>query len=108
MGLLTATAPASQAAVFHCPTSTVCVHANIGFGGSRQDISGFAAYTDLNGQLHDKASSWVNANRWVSMGIGEWRNGKQFIGQVLPAGWYENNLHTNANFGDKADFVKQV
>ncbi|ORC24362.1 hypothetical protein A7979_10235 [Rothia nasimurium] len=84
------------------------MHANIGFGGSRQDISGFAAYTDLNGQLHDKASSWVNANRWVSMGIGEWRNGKQFIGQVLPAGWYENNLHTNANFGDKADFVKQV
>lgn len=107
LGLLTAAAPASQAAVFHCPTSTVCVHSDNYFGGARQDISGFAPYTDLNGHLHDKASSWVNANRWTAMGIGEWRSGKKFIGQILPAGWYENNLGRNAGFDNKADFVTQ-
>lgn len=57
LGLLTVTSPATQAAVFHCPTSTICVHADNNFRGARQDISGFAAYTDLNGHLHDKASS---------------------------------------------------
>lgn len=109
LGLLTVTSPAAQAAVFHCPTSTICVHADNNFGGARQDISGFAAYTDLNGHLHDKASSWINANRYVSMGIGEWRRGSgEFIAQTLPPGWYEDNLGRNANFDNKADFVKQV
>lgn len=106
-GTLIVAAPAADAAVFNCPTSTVCVYEHTGLWGNQQNISGYAAYTDLNGHLHDKASSWINANVRTSMAIGEWRSGRQHIGQVLPPGWYEDNLH-NVNFGDKADFVKQT
>lgn len=34
-GLLTATASASQGAVYHCPTSHVCVHSDAYFKGAQ-------------------------------------------------------------------------
>lgn len=106
LGLLSVATPASQAAVYHCPTSHVCVHSDNYFRGAQQTINGHSHYTNLNGQLHDKASSWINANRYAYMQIGEWHNSRMVIGQTLPPGWYENNLGRNASFNDRADWVK--
>lgn len=104
---MVAVAPSASATVLGCPTSNVCVYQHARRGGSSQVINGYNGYTDLAPALHDRASSWTNANLRASEGIGEWRRGRQFIGQVLPPGWYEDNLKS-VNFNDVADFVKQV
>lgn len=90
-----------------CPSKNVCVYQDSYRRGTVQIISGFNNYTNLNGYLHDKASSWTNANDITPEAIGEWRKGAEYIGQVLPAGWYEDDLRS-VNFNDKADFVKRV
>lgn len=90
-----------------CPSKNVCVYQDSYRRGTPQIISGFDNYTNLNGDLHDRASSWTNANDFTSEAIGEWRNGAEYIGQVLPPGWYEDDLRS-VNFNDKADFVKRV
>ncbi len=100
-------APPASATVLGCPTSNVCVYEHARRGGSSQVINGYNGYTDLSRALHDRASSWTNANVRASEGIGEWRRGRQFIGQTLPPGWYEDNLKS-IRFNDMADFVKQV
>lgn len=100
----------AQASVLSCPTSNVCVYAEANFltGGSYawQKTSGFSAYADLAPGIHDRASSWINANNSQHMGIGEWVNGGQFIAQRLNAGWKDNNL-SDIGFNDRADFVLQ-
>ncbi len=108
IGATIATVPASQASVYGCPTSTVCVHSDIRFTGAEQRISGYSWYTDLYSSLHDRASSWINANRYSTEAIGEWRGGHKYIAQVLPAGWYEDNLGKNAGFDNKADFIQRI
>lgn len=99
--------PADAATTMGCPGKHVCVYQDSHRQGTAQIISGFNKYTNLNRDLHDKASSWTNANDITPEAIGEWRNGQEYIGQVLPPGWYEDNLQT-VNFNDKADFVRRV
>lgn len=97
----------ANAGIYECPTSTVCLFTGNWFTGLRQDISGFSKYADLNASQHDNTTSWVNANKWASMGIGEWRNGRQFIAQVLPPGWVEEDLRygVKPSFNNMADFI---
>lgn len=98
----------AQASVYGCSTSTVCVYQNEYYGGAAQSASGFTGYTDLNSQLHDQASSWINACNSQGFVIGEWRNGSMYNGEYLPAGWVEDRLGPNANFNDMADYVAQA
>ncbi|MCH6471303.1 hypothetical protein [Sinomonas terrae] len=102
-GAAFAAAPA-HADIYGCSTSTVCIYEHTYRGGAKQSVSGYASYTDLNGSLHDRASSWTNACRSQGFAIGEWRNGRPYNGQLLPAGWYEDDLRT-AGFNDMADYV---
>jgi hypothetical protein len=100
-------APA-QADVFYCATSTVCVYQNEYMAWVSQGLSGYAGYSDLNAQLHDQASSWINACNTQAFVIGEWRNGSRYTGEYLPAGWYEDRLGPNAGFDNMADYVAQA
>lgn len=95
----------AQAAIYGCATSTVCVYQGEYFAPQSQSLSGFTSYSDLNSNLHDQASSWINACNSQGFVIGEWRNGQRYNGQYLPAGWVEDRLGPNANFNDKADYV---
>lgn len=95
----------AQASIYNCATSAVCVYQGEYYAPLSQSLSGFTSYSDLNSNLHDQASSWINACNSQTFGIGEWRSGQRFIGQILPAGWVEDRLGPNANFNDKADFV---
>lgn len=107
VGLLTATAPASQAAIMGCPTLTVCLYTGNWFTGETQHISGYSKYANLNSAQHDNTTSWTNANKYARMGIGEWRNGKQHIAQKLDPGWYESDLRygVSPSFNNMADFI---
>lgn len=90
-----------------CPSKNICVYEHSHRQGTSQIISGFNHYTNLNSQLHDRASSWTNANDHTNIAIGEWSRGKEIIGQILPPGWYEDNLKS-VGFNDRADWVKRV
>lgn len=107
VGGLVATSGPAEARVFGCPTHYECVYQHSGLRGESQVISGYVPYADLDSRLHDRVSSWANANRNTYIGIGEWRFGKQYIAQTLPPEWYEASLRS-VNFNDKADFVMQV
>ena len=68
VGLLTATAPASQAAIMGCPTSTVCLYTGNWFTGETQHISGYSKYANLNSAQHDNTTSWltqISTPGWV-------------------------------------------
>lgn len=54
-------APAAEAATFSCPSANVCIWTGGSFTGTRQAVSGYADWTDLNGSLHDQGSSWGSA-----------------------------------------------
>lgn len=99
--------PADAATTMGCPSKNVCVYQHNSRLGTVQIISGFNNYTNLNKYLHDQASSWTNANDYTAEAIGEWRNGAERIGQVLPAGWYEDSLGS-VGFDNVADYVKRV
>lgn len=103
-------ADSASAGVYGCPTSTVCLFTGNWFTGERQDISGYSKYANVNSAQHDNTTSWTNANRWATMGIGEWRNGSRFIAQKLPAGWYEPDLRygVKPSFNNMADFIVMV
>ena len=105
--------PAGYAAdypgVHDCPERHVCVWTDIDFHGTRQAISGYADYTDLNGHLHDRASSWVNANYSTIEWLGEWHRGKPFGGSYLKPRHKGTDLRDDIthgrHFNDRADFV---
>ena len=103
-------ADSANAGVYGCPTSTVCLFTGNWFTGERQDISGYSQYANVNSAQHDNTTSWINANRWATMGIGEWRNGSRFIAQKLPPGWYESDLRygVKPSFNNMADFIVMV
>ena len=98
----------------NCSFRHVCVWEHSNFRGVRQEISGFADYTDLNGSLHDRASSWTNANESTREYIGEWRNtryGRKAVALAyLDPGWSGTNLQHDVHYdrtdsNDQADFV---
>ena len=100
--------------VIDCEFRHVCVWEHSHFRGAKQQVSGFAAYTDLNGYLHDRASSWGNANELTTEYLGEWQY--DWFGRKLVALSYlepntsGNNLQDDIrpngqNSNDKADFV---
>ena len=93
----------------HCPFRHTCIWSDSVFRGDLQITSGFSHYTDLNGGLHDRASSWVNANEYTTMWLGEWVNGRHdwnhlVWGSAVWAGYKETNL-IHSGFNDRADFV---
>ncbi|MFW0178459.1 peptidase inhibitor family I36 protein [Rothia sp. P7208] len=98
--------PAANASVYACPTSNVCVYEHEWFHGASQTISGYATYTDLVGGLHDRVTSWINANRYATEYLGDRSWWGQEETRYLPAGWYEHNL-SNSGFNDRADYVRR-
>jgi hypothetical protein len=94
----------AQATIGQCQTSTVCVYKDAQWLNTSQVISGFTSYADLNGYLHDQASSWINANNSTAEVIGEYRSGQPYYAETLSAGWTDNNL-SDIGFNDMADFV---
>lgn len=97
-------APA-HAASYSCATSHVCLWVHKNYEGSRQQVSGFADYTDLNGHLHDKASSWGSSNRSQQMCVIDWVNGARRTIAVVTAG--NRTPEVPGTINDRADAVIQ-
>ena len=100
--------------VIDCEFRHVCVWEHEEFQGVKQQISGFSPYTDLNGALHDRASSWTNANGVTTECLGDWRSSwysrKAVALSYLKAGWSGTNLQDDIHYdgtdsNDQADFV---
>lgn len=106
--LLTGTTVATpaQADIYGCRTSHNCVYEHKDFRGQSQVVSGYNQYTEIEPRLHDRVTSWINANRHQPMVLGDWGPGRQTktVTQHLPPGWVYRHLG-DIGFNDKADFV---
>ena len=94
-GSIVAVAPAAQATdypgVWNCPASHVC-------------ISGYYSYANVSEYMHDRGSSWMNANYYRSEWLGDWSHGRMIHGSHLPPQYRGTNL-VHDNFNDRVDFV---
>ena len=107
--VLSMSAPASQAedkkGVWNCDHQHVCVWEHANFNGYKNQFSGFNHYSYIyTPQLNRKVSSWMNANNYTVMWLGEWRGQKAVGGAYIPAGYRGTNLQDD-NFNDRAQFV---
>ena len=96
--------PASAAA-YTCDTSHVCLWVDINYSGTRQMISGYSDYTDLNSSLHDQASSWGSSNHSQVMCVINWVNGYAENLATLNPG--NRTPWVGSTINDKADAVRQ-
>jgi hypothetical protein len=103
-GTVAVAAPA-QAANYNCDVSHVCFWTDADYNGQRQQISGFADYTDLNGTLHDRASSWGSSTRTQRLCVIDWVNGRATTLTTLYPGNRTSWVGSAAN--DRADAVRQ-
>ncbi|WP_160311331.1 MULTISPECIES: peptidase inhibitor family I36 protein [Rothia] len=107
-GSIVAVAPAAQATdypgVWNCPASHVCIWEHSDFRGVKDTISGYYSYANVSEYMHDRGSSWMNANYYRSEWLGDWSHGRMIHGSHLPPQYRGTNL-VHDNFNDRVDFV---
>ena len=107
-GSIVAVAPAAQATdypgVWNCPASHVCIWEHSDFRGVKDTISGYYSYANVSEYMHDRGSSWMNANYYRSEWLGDWSHGRMIYGSHLPPQYRGTNL-VHDNFNDRVDFV---
>lgn len=107
-GSIVATAPVAQATdyygVWNCPESHVCIWEHSDFRGVKDTISGYQSYANVSAYMHDRGSSWMNANYYRNEWLGEWSHGRKLLGSYLPPQYRGTNL-VHDNFNDRVDFV---
>ena len=107
-GSIVATAPVAQATdyygVWNCPESHVCIWEHSDFRGVKDTISGYQSYANVSEYMHDRGSSWMNANKYRGEWLGEWSNGRMVPGSHLHPQFRGTNL-VHDNFNDRVDFV---
>lgn len=107
-GSIVAVAPAAQATdypdVWNCPASHVCIWEHSDFRGVKDTISGYHSYANVSAYMHDRGSSWMNANYYRNEWLGEWSHGRKLLGSYLPPQYRGTNL-VHDNFNDRVDFV---
>ena len=107
-GSIVAVAPAAQATdypgVWNCPASHVCIWEHSDFHGVKDTISGYYSYANVSEYMHDRGSSWMNANHYRTEWLGDWVNGRKTYGSTLPPQYRGTNL-SHDNFNDRVDFV---
>ena len=107
-GGIVATAPAAQATdhygVWGCPANHVCIWEHSDFRGFKEIISGYRSYANVSEYMHDRGSSWMNANKYRGEWLGEWSNGRMVPGSHLHPQFRGTNL-VHDNFNDRVDFV---
>lgn len=107
-GSIVATAPVAQATdyygVWNCPESHVCIWEHSDFRGVKDIISGYQSYANVSEYMHDRGSSWMNANKYRGEWLGEWSNGRMVPGSHLHPQFRGTNL-VHDNFNDRVDFV---
>lgn len=101
----TMVATPAQAAAYSCTASHVCLWTASDYNGTRQAISGFADYTDVNSSLHDAASSWGSSTNSQAMCVIDWVNGRQQVIGLLRPGNRTTYVGDSAN--DRSDAVTQ-
>jgi hypothetical protein len=107
-GSIVAAAPAAQATdypgVWNCPESHVCIWEHSDFRGVKDTISGYHSYANVSAYIHDRGSSWMNANKYRGEWLGEWSGIRKVYGSHLPPQYRGTDL-THDNFNDRVDFV---
>ena len=107
-GSIVGTAPVAQATdyygVWNCPESHVCIWEHSDFRGVKDTISGYQSYANVSEYMHDRGSSWMNANKYRGEWLGEWSNGRMVPGSHLHPQFRGTNL-VHDNFNDRVDFV---
>ena len=87
-GSIVAVAPVAQATdypgVWNCPASHVCIWEHSDFRGVKDTISGYHSYANVSAYMHDRGSSWMNANYYRNEWLGEWSHGRKLLGSYLP------------------------
>ena len=107
-GSIVAVAAASEATDYpggwNCPASHVCIWEHSDFRGVKDTISGYHSYANVSAYMHDRGSSWMNANYYRNEWLGEWSHGRKLLGSYLPPQYRGTNL-VHDNFNDRVDFV---
>ncbi|GAA1660075.1 peptidase inhibitor family I36 protein [Fodinicola feengrottensis] len=86
-----------------CPAHNFCLWTDGHFTGTKQIISGYASYQDVNSTLHDHASSWKNANASQRECVYDHVNGALVTLQVVNAGQQVGVVPAGTN--DRADAI---